>query len=344
MKNNFEKELSHMMNEERKIPSNVRQSVDQAYDLIRCKGKKKKVHYVWKRIAAVACALIVTGIVLTNEHVIAGINGFLNFGDQGVEQALNNGFSQANDSAATDKDIQIFLDNYFLDANKLGMSFQLEFEDPTVLKNMEDMSIDYRIKNGDGEYIVEFIPDTKPLQGENRYISSLDYHLLNVDESTGRAQLDVLMESHQGNLPTLEDAVVEVESVNVFYSVDKLEKIDGDWKLSVINPDKQNIDSSVQYVMQDASSTIQVSEANANPTSLHITFSVDGIYDDESAFVDQMKVIDEDGNEYFSNGFSREVRNNETIISTNFPFTSYTTSKKLTLIIDEVGEVELIKE
>lgn len=344
MKNNFEKELSHMMNEERKIPGNVRQSVDQAYDLIRSKGKKKKVHFVWKRIAAVACAFIVTGIVLTNEHVIAGINGFFNFGDQGVEQALNNGFSQANDSVATDKDIQIALGNYFLDTNKLGMSFQLEFEDPTVLKNMEDMSIDYRIKNGDGEYIVEFIPDTKPLKGENRYISGLDYHLLNVDESTGRAQLDVLMESHQGNLPTLEDGVVEVESVNVFYNVDELEKIDGDWKLSVTNPDKQNVDSLVQYVMQDTSSSIQVSEANANPTSLHISFKVEGTYDDENTFVDQMKVIDEDGNEYFSNGFSREVRNNETIISTNFPFTSYTTSKKLTLIVDGVGEVELIKQ
>lgn len=114
-----------------------------------------------------------------------------------------------------------FYRKLFLDANKLGMSFQLEFEDPTVLKNMEDISIDYRIKNGNGEYIVEFIPDTKSLQGENRYISSLDSHLSNVDEGTGRAQLDVLMESHQGNLPTLEDAVVEVESVNVFNSVEK---------------------------------------------------------------------------------------------------------------------------
>ncbi|MEI3614260.1 DUF4179 domain-containing protein [Pseudogracilibacillus sp. SO30301A] len=344
MNNNMDKELSQMMNEKREIPNNVRQSVDQAYDLIRSKGKKKKVQYVWKRIAAVACALIVTGIVLTNEHVIAGINGFFNFGDQGVEQALNNGFSQANDSVATDKDIKITLGNYFLDKNKLGVSFQLEFEDPTVLKSMEDMSIDYRIKNGDGEYIVEFIPDTKPLKGEERYISGLDYQLSNVDESTGRAQLDVLMESHQGNIPTLEDAVVEVESVNVFYDIDKLEKIDGDWKLSVTNPEKQNVDTLVQYVMQDASSTIQVSEANANPTSLHISFKVDGTYEDESTFVDQMKVIDEDGKEYFSNGFSRVLKNNETIISTNFPFTSYNTSNYLKLMIDGIGEVDLIKQ
>ena len=57
-----------------------------------------------------------------------------------------------------------------------------------------------------------------------------------------------------------------------------------------------------------------------------------------------MKVIDEDGNEYFSNGFSREVSNNKTIILTNFPYTSYSTSEKLTLIVDGVGEVELIKE
>ncbi len=340
----MDKELSQMMNEKREIPNNVRQSVDQAYDLIRSKSKKKKVHFVWKRIAAIACALIVTAIVLTNEHVIAGINGFFNFGDQGVEQALNNGFSQANDSTAMDKGIQITLGDYFLDANKLGISFQFEFEDPSVLKNMEDMSIDYRIKNGDGEYIAESIPDTKPLKGEKIYISGLDYHLSKVDEKTGNVQVDVLMDSYQGNIPALEDAVIEVESVNVFYNVDELKKIDGDWKLSLMNPDKQKVDSLVQYSMQDASSTIQILEANANPTSLHISFEVDGTYEDESTFIDQMKVIDEDGKEYFSNGFSRELTNNGTIISTHFPFTSYNTSNHLKLMIDGIGEVDLIKQ
>ena len=37
--------------------------------------------------------------------------------------------------------------------------------------------------------------------------------------------------------------------------------------------------------MQDQSSVIQVSKANANPTSLNLTFSLDGVYEDENTFV-----------------------------------------------------------
>lgn len=344
MKNNFEKEINQMMNEEKEIPVNVRQSLDQSYNMIRAKAKKKKVNFIWKRVATVACALIVTGVVLTNDQVMASINNFFHFGDEGVEQAVNNGFTQENNRAATDQDIKITLDHYFSDANKIGMRFQLAFEEPTVLKNVEDISIDYRIKNGDGEYIEEFIPDTKPLKGENKYISGLEYHLPILDAKTGIIQFDVLMESHQGNIPALQNAMVEVESVNIFYGTDKMKKIDGNWELPVTNYNKEKLDSSVQYTMQDADSIIQVSKATANPTSLNLLFSLDGIHEDENMFAHGMKIIDEDGNEYYADsGFSMDIKNNVTVISTNFPITSYHNSEKLKLIIEGIGEVELYK-
>src|SRR3954447_326400 len=125
MKNSFEKEFNQIMSEDKEIPIKVRQSLDQSYDIIRAKSKKKKVNFIWKRVAAAACALIVTGVVLANENVMASINEFFNFGDKGIEQAVNNGFIQVSNSAITDQGIKITLDKHFSDANKLGLNFHL---------------------------------------------------------------------------------------------------------------------------------------------------------------------------------------------------------------------------
>lgn len=343
MKNSFEKEFDQMMSEKKEIPLKVRKSLDQSYNIIRAKSKKKKVNFIWKRVAAAACALIVTGVVLANENVMASINEFFNFGDKGIEQAVNNGFIQVSNSAITDQGIKITLDKHFSDANKLGLNFHLAFEDPSILNNVREVSMDYRLKNGDGEYIYEFIPDTKPLKGDNRYISGSEHQNPILDINTGDIQYDVITDSNEGVIPSLRDAVIEVESVNVFYNTGEIKKIDGNWKLSVASTNKEKLNEIIEYAMQDQSSVIQVSKANANPTSLNLTFSLDGAYEDENTFAD-MKIVDDDGNEYGVTGFRKSTENNKTIISTNFQTTSYNNSKKLKLIIEGIGEVELLKK
>ena len=61
--------------------------------------------------------------------------------------------------------IKITLDKHFSDANKLGISFQLVFEDPSILNNAREVSMDYRLKNGDGEYIDRIYSRYKTLEG-----------------------------------------------------------------------------------------------------------------------------------------------------------------------------------
>ena len=113
--------------------------------------------------------------------------------------------------------------------------------------------------------------------------------------------------------------------------------------MSVASKNKEKSNEIIEYAMQDQSSVIQVSKANANPTSLNLTFSLDGAYEDENIFSD-MKIVDDDGNEYGVTGFRKSTENNKTIISTNFQTTSYNNSKKLKLIIEGIGEVELLKK
>jgi len=56
-----------------------------------------------------------------------------------------------------------------------------------------------------------------------------------------------------------------------------------------------------------------------------------------------MKLIDENGKEYESSGYTSDVKDNKTIIVTNFSLSSYDNVDKLKLVIVSIGEVELIK-
>ncbi|WP_167578625.1 DUF4179 domain-containing protein [Jeotgalibacillus proteolyticus] len=337
----MDKKLKNTLNKQEVIPLTVRQTLDETYDSIRNqKRKRKRSVNRTGLIAAAASTFLIIGFAVSNDTVMAGINKFINFGDKGIEQAAVNGFIQDSDSWATDQGINITLESHFSDANKLGLSFQMEFEDPSMLLNTADVSMDYRLKNGDGEYIDEFIPDTKPLKGDASYISGSTHQNPWLDSKTGRVQYDVVAESNEGAIPPLKNAVIEIESINVFSNTGELVKIDGTWNLSVHNKEKSN--RTATFTMQNESSVIQVSNATANPTSLNVSFAVGGIYEDENTFA-EMKILDDKGNEYETNGFTKKTKNNQTIISANFPITSFSDSKKLMLMIEGIGEVELVK-
>ncbi|MFJ7935937.1 DUF4179 domain-containing protein [Sporosarcina sp. NPDC096371] len=353
MKTDFEKEIEQVMTEEKEMPMTVRRSLDSAYTSIRTQSKKKKSRFIWKRVTAAACALLITGVVLTNEHVIASIHDFFTFGDKGIERAINEGFVQESASTATDQQIVITLQRHFSDANKIGLGFQLEFEDPTILADVISVSMNFRLKNGDGEYIIEFIPDTKPLKGNGGYASGLDHQNPLLDVKNGVVQYDVIMNSNKGEFPNLKDAVVEVEGIvglldhegKDFINRDlPIIKIEGKWDLSVANQDISNPMPIIEYDIDDPSSIIQVSSAKASPTSLNLIFSVDEIYADESPFSHTMKILDMAGNEYLTDGYNMTRKDNQTIISANFEITSYDNAEKLTFVIEGIGEVDLLRK
>lgn len=346
MKTDFESEIIKAMTDEKEIPANVHKAMDDAYENIRKQSKKKKP-FGWKKVAAAACALIVTGVVLSNERVIANISEFFNFGDQGLELALDAGFAQDSNSSVTDSDVTLTLQKSFSDPIKIGLSFQIDFEDPSILEgDIEEISMDFRLKNGDGEYIEEFIPDTKPLKGYDKYqASGITMNNPLIDAKTGKAQFDVIIDSNRGMLPVLQDAVVEIESINIFRDhAGTLKKIDGEWNLAVPNKTDGNKMRTIAYTMDDPASNIQVTEAIAGPTSLHLEFTVDDVFEDETPFSNTMKIIDTEGNEYEAESFNIDMNNQQTFLKLNFPISSYNNAEKLSLVVDGIGEVELSRE
>ncbi|MCM3737381.1 DUF4179 domain-containing protein [Bacillus cytotoxicus] len=297
---------------------------------------------MWRKFAAAACCFVIAGSIFTNEHVRANINKLFDFNDKGIERAVDEGFTQKSNSKATDKGITVALDRYFADTNKVGFSFQLTFEDTNIIKKqVKKVSFDYRLKNGDGEYIMESIPDTKPLKGKKMYMSKAEDKNPSIDGKNGKVQYDVVFESNQGVIPKLKDAVLEIESVNVFYENDELKKIDGVWNLPVADTKKEEV--MVEYKQTETNSHIQIISAKANPTSLNLTFSVDEVVVDENTFIN-MKMIDETGKEYKSKGYSMGVENDKTTVHVNFPITSYDKANTLKIQMKKFGEVELVRK
>lgn len=341
MENNFEKELINVLNEEKEMPSVVRASIDNSYARIRSVSKKK--NKVGLKIAAAVCCVVISGAMLTSKSVRASIRTFFNFNDKGVERAVEQGFSNESSSLAVDKSIKISLKSYFADSNKMGLSFRIKFDDAQILKGkIDDFSLFYRIKNGNGEYIAELIPDTKPLKGVNRYISSTNGKVSELDLTNNEVQYDEILESNEGIIPKLENTVVEIESVNIFYNTGR-KNIEGKWNLE-LNGLKPSTVNSVEFKVKDNTSKIEIISAKSNPTSFNVTFAVAGKYEDENTFAGKnMKLIDDKGKEYMSSGYGMDHKNNKTIISTNFPVSSYENADKFKLVIASMGEVELTK-
>ncbi|GEM_PF-2764871 len=348
MKTDLDTGVKRAADNEKEMPASVRKTLDHTYDQIRLKAKKKRTRSIWTQATAAACTLLLTGALLTNGQVRAHINDLFSFGDKGIDRAITEGFAQNTSRSAIDQNIKVTLGQHFADANKAGLSFLIEFEEPDVLDSkVTEVTMDFRLKNGDGVYVEEFIPDTKPLKGDNRYnVSGVNLKSQLLDAAKGTAQLDVVIDSDTGTLPILQDAIVEIESINIFRGSEfsDLTKIEGNWNIEVINEDNGQSIPKIEYGMNNSSSIIQVNSATANPTSLNLQFTVDKVFKDETPFVFSMKIADENGAVYEAEGFTIDTQDNRTTISTNFPITSYDDFDNLTFMIDDIGEVDLIKK
>lgn len=346
MENKFEKDLDNELQKETEMPDVVRKSLDDVYYLIENKSKRKKG--LWKKGVVAACCLLMLGTLLTNEKVKAMISPFLSFNDKGIEMAIKEDFVQVNSSSAVDKNIKISLDSCFYDSNKIGLSFKLKFDDVKLLKgDIEKIGLFYSIKNGDGEYIVEFISPEKPFKGKQSIIGEIIEKNPIMDLKKGEVQYDVVLDSNKGNIPKLKDAKIEIESVNFFYKEtyqdffiennDNFKAIDGTWDLAISN--KQEQIKYVEYVAPNNKSKIEILSAKSSPTSFNIKFAINTIFKNNKLFlIENIKLVNEKGEKYESQGWDLEEKDGKTIISTNIPVSSYKNVNKYKLIFSNIVE------
>lgn len=302
MEDKFEKELVNVMQKDIEIPLGVRKSLDNTYNVIIKKGRSRRKKLFTKRSVAVACSFLIVGVLLiSNETVRAVIKPFLNFGDKGIEKVVDEGLVQQNGSSAIDKNIKVTLDNYFYDSNKLGMSFKLNFDDKNILEgDIENIELNYRIKNGNGEYIDEHVSDEEPLKGNNDIISSISQKSPIIDVENGEVECNMVLESTKGEIPKLENADIEIESINIFYKQrsEEAKIIYGTWNLP-----------------------LDISPKNSK--------ALENL---------EMKLASENGEVYNCNAWNIEEKNGKEIVTTNFSVSSLEDNSKYKLTLSKIGE------
>lgn len=341
MENNFEKELVDVLQQDVEIPDIVRRSLDNTYDMIKRKRKNNNRVFIRRGVAAAVCSILLVGSLLSNDTVRAVIKPFFNFGDKGVERVVDEGMIQQNNSSATDQNIRVTLDNYFYDSNKLGMSFKLNFNDKKILKgDIRSFGLQYRIKNGNGEYIHESVSDDKPLKGKNDIISSISSKNPIMDLKNGEVECDLVLESSKGSIPKLENTKVEVERVVIFYKKgnESAKIINGSWNLAIDNSKQIKI-KEVEYVAVNNNSKIKILSAKASPTSFNVSFALDVIPTNSKTLeIQEMKLIGENGEVYNCTVQNIEVSGSKIIVSTNFSVSSLESNNKYKLSLSKIGE------
>ncbi|MDW7674030.1 MAG: DUF4179 domain-containing protein [Bacillota bacterium] len=334
MVDSLEKEISRTLIQNSEVPEVVRKSLDNTYDIIK---KKQKSNDIWnksmKRIAVAACGILIVGALAANGAVIAGVKTFFN--DQGIVRIFEEGLFQTNYSYITDENISVSLDSYFYDSNKISLIMNVKFDDVNALKSIENVGLDFRLKNGNGEYIAEMIPDTKPLKGEVLpHVVNAAEMRNSIDINKGEVQFYIILESTKGAIPILSNAVLDVESVNLFDKSGQLTKIDGTWPLTINEIIDVTIPT-IEYIAQNNSSDIEVLSAKASPSSFNINYALNGNYELLS-----MKLISEKGEEFEGRGFYLEEKNGKTFITTNFAVSSYDHVSKYILQVYKIGSFQ----
>ncbi len=336
MENNFEKKIYEVLHDNKEIPAAVRTALDNTYGEIKKYRKKARVNMFWKKGLVAAACILVLGMLAANSSVIAGIKGFLGFRDAGIGKIVDEGLLKPIDSEASDKNIAFSLDGYLYDAYKMAFIMTAGFEDADLLQGIDEVNLDFRVKNGDGTYITEIIPDTKPLKaGTLPHVINSFSMVKDIDYVKSEIQFYVVLESIKGRIPKLREAVVEVETIRFFTANNKLKEIDGQWNLA-LNEDGYLGEEIVKYRAQKQSPDLEVLSALSAPTCFHITFALNTKVEGSGGLF-QMKLIAENGEEFGDQGFMMEEDKGKTIVTTNFQASAFRGPSEYTLRVFSIG-------
>lgn len=232
MGNKFEKDSIDSMQSNTEI-SEVASKALENTDSISGMRDNRRLSLIRRVMVAAVCLIVIAGAFLSNEAVRAVIKPVFGFGEKGIERTSDEGKVQQNKSSSINQNIRVTLDNYNYNSYKLGLNFKVKFDDNKILKDYQSVSLEYRIKNGNGEYIIEIVNDNKPLKGKTNIISTVSENNSAMDLKSGEIRYNFSIESFNGRIPELENATIEIESVRVIDKKGNIKVINGSWNLPI---------------------------------------------------------------------------------------------------------------
>ncbi|MCM3760852.1 DUF4179 domain-containing protein [Alkalihalobacillus oceani] len=326
------------------VPNHIRKALDETYNDIREKSSMQKRKNMVQRSIGAAVVLIVIGVMATNENVQASFTQLFFSNDRGAQLAIDEGFVNDDRATISDESIRITKEQHFYDGRKLGISLSILFDEWTQLENIVEVTLDYRLVNGDGTYLLEMIPDTKPLKGDGLHSFQVGSEQSKLNTSDGRVEMELLFSAIGEEISSIHDSIFifKIETIKLWHEDGTFSSVDGEWNIPLSNMDEEYTGDPVPYKASDEDHSIKIIKATAYPTSLFIQFEMEG---DHSAEFLQITILTEDDERYEIGGYRVEVTDEETtVISGNFPLSLFEDLDDLTLQIAGIGEVMLKKQ
>lgn len=337
MKRSLDDRLHEEMNREQEIPDIVQKAFDRSYAEIRSKSKKKTKKRWWKPIsAAAACAVLASGMILSNDTAMAKLKAFLGFEDAGIELASQNGEVQYVGVSQSSQDVTVTLKNTFADAYRVGLQFEILPRNIDI-RDIQHMSIEYRIYDSKGKEIDAHVSDTKPLNSKGFTDNAEEQMLKGTDQSI---ILEQILQSNKRAWPSLENAQLVIESIHFFTEKKGIVTINGEWPFT-LTPTKVVTQS---FEVEKAVEGIQLQSATLTNGSMHVSLMVDAdLYEDENQFF-KWALTNEKGESFYARGANVELKDGKTVVNLVYPYSIWNKEKQLSLNIKGYEKLKLISK
>ncbi|ACD24654.1 DUF4179 domain-containing protein [Clostridium botulinum] len=299
------------------------------------KEKSSKI----RNFSKAASVILVCLIVLASTSVIAAINTKI-FGDnKAIEQAVKNNYVQTvTVGTVNDNGVGIQLTNIVIDKAKFALSFDLKFDNPEILKNLQCLKMDLEIKDEKGRILWGY--HGQDLSDENvlGVISSLDDDFEILDKDNGKARYHIILDSDDRNIPVLNKVDINIRAISLYRNDnlnDNADDISGKWQFSVdVNSEFKN-NNSIFFTADNTDNEVTVNTVETTQTGTVIkivcpknvdidVFKNVNLIDDKAASKIVTGVV---GTQY--------DENNNAIYTVTFPISTFDNPKDLKFVIKD---------
>ena len=316
---NFENKLRTVCTEDIYIPQKFTYAIKSGlYE----NNRKWRFIEMKKTIASILCIVFMgTGIVLASNSL------WNHWNNKGVKTALEYGYVQ---NVEMDYNIQndlgIKLDSIIIDNSNIGIVFNYKI--PSNLKSIDNIAIkDIVIKDEKNNIIFE--------DGNEKSLST-GYAEEFASENSIVKQA-ILLNNLNHTYPKSNNIYISFSTVNIFRNQKNIKTITGNWNFDINVTDKFINRETIEYIAGQ-SKDIEVISAKLTSTGLDIEMKFNSPLNAEN-LGKNIKIQDNDENEYFSDKLIAENELTTPTIRTSFPITIYNAHDNLKLIIKTDKEI-----
>ena len=316
---NFENKLRTVCTEDIYIPQKFTYAIKSGlYE----NNRKWRFIEMKKTIASILCIVFMgTGIVLASNSL------WNHWNNKGVKTALEYGYVQ---NVEMDYNIQndlgIKLDSIIIDNSNIGIVFNYKI--PSNFKNIDNIAIkDIVIKDEKNNIIFE--------DGNEKSLST-GYAEEFASENSIVKQA-ILLNNLNHTYPKSNNIYISFSTVNIFRNQKNIKTITGNWNFDINVTDKFINRETIEYIAGQ-SKDIEVISAELTSTGLDIEMKFNFPLNAEN-LGKNIKIQDNDENEYFSDKLIAENELTTPTIRTSFPITIYNAHDNLKLIIKTDKEI-----